>query len=90
MADIFEANGLVGDAVNPYQQTYADTCAIKSQQIILNEFGIPATEDQLVQYSYERVGIMVMAQELQCKMWAICLKMQIFLVRVKPMQMCLI
>lgn len=34
MADIFEANGLVGDAVNPYQQTYADTCAIKSQQII--------------------------------------------------------
>lgn len=54
MADIFEANGLVGDAVNPYQQTYADTCAIKSQQIILNEFGIPATEDQLVQYSYEK------------------------------------
>ena len=54
MADIFEANRLVGDAVNPYQQTYADTCAIKSQQIILNEFGIPATEDQLVQYSYEK------------------------------------
>lgn len=54
MADIFEANRLVGDAINPYQQSYADTCAIKSQQIILNEFGIPATEDQLVQYSYEK------------------------------------
>lgn len=36
------------------QQQYSDTCAIKSQQIILNEFGIPVTEDQLVQYSYER------------------------------------
>lgn len=35
------------------QQGYNDTCAIKSQQLILNEFGIPCTEDQLVQFSYE-------------------------------------
>lgn len=53
MPDIYEPNNLIGDAVNPYQQQYSDTCAIKSQQIIMNEFGIPATEDQLVQYSYE-------------------------------------
>lgn len=39
--------------INPYMQTYADTCAIKSQQLILNEFGIPCTEDDLVQYSAE-------------------------------------
>ncbi len=39
---------------NPYQQAYNDTCAIKSQQIILNDFGVPVTEDQLVQYSIDR------------------------------------
>lgn len=36
------------------QQQYPDTCAIKSQQIILNEFGIDVTEDQFVQFSYEQ------------------------------------
>lgn len=54
MGDIFEANKVIGDASNPYQQSYLDTCAIKSQQIILNEYGIPVTEDQLVQYSFEQ------------------------------------
>lgn len=44
---------IVGDISNPYQQNYIDTCAIKSQQIILNEFGVPVTEDQCVQYSIE-------------------------------------
>lgn len=39
--------------INPYMQTYADTCAIKSQQLILNDFGIPCTEDELVRYSAE-------------------------------------
>lgn len=39
--------------VNPYMQQYADTCAIKSQQLILNDFGIPCTEDDLVKYSAE-------------------------------------
>lgn len=39
--------------VNPYMQSYADTCAIKSQQLILNDFGIPCTEDDLVKYSAE-------------------------------------
>lgn len=34
---------------NPIQQQYNDTCAIKSQQLILNDFGVPVTEDQLVQ-----------------------------------------
>lgn len=53
MADIYEANGVYGQ-MNVVQQSYADTCAIKSQQLILNEFGIPCTEDQLVQFSYER------------------------------------
>lgn len=36
------------------QQQYPDSCAIKSQQIILNEFGIDVNEDQLVQFSYEQ------------------------------------
>lgn len=44
----------VGDPTNPYQQQYIDTCAIKSQQLILNEFGIPVTEDDCVKYSMEK------------------------------------
>lgn len=55
MADIsFKDFGdIIGNPVNPYQQTYNDTCAIKSQQLILEEFGIHVSEDQLVQYSAE-------------------------------------
>jgi len=34
---------------NPVQQQYDDTCAIKSQQLILNDFGFNVSEDQLVQ-----------------------------------------
>lgn len=34
---------------SPIQQKFDDTCAIKSQQIILNDFGIYISEDQLVQ-----------------------------------------
>ena len=52
MADL-KLNGIVGDFNNPTQQAYGDTCAIKSQQLILNDFGIPVTEDQCVQYSIE-------------------------------------
>lgn len=52
MADL-ELNGVVGDFTNPIQQNYSDTCAIKSQQLILNDFGIPVTEDQCIQYSIE-------------------------------------
>ena len=56
MADlnINDYSGVYGTPFNPYQQAYNDTCAIKSQQLILNEFGIAVTEDQLVQYSSER------------------------------------
>ena len=50
---IYGTNGLMGDTINPVLQQYSDTCAIKSQQLILNEFGINVNEDQLVQYSYE-------------------------------------
>lgn len=39
--------------MNDIQQHHPDTCAIKAQQIILNEFNIPCTEDQLVEYSAE-------------------------------------
>lgn len=42
------------EMVPDIQQQYPDTCAIKSQQIILNEFGIDVNEDQLVQFSYEQ------------------------------------
>lgn len=52
--NVFYATNQFGNAINPYQQVYEDSCAIKSQQFILNDFGIPATEDQLVQYSYEQ------------------------------------
>lgn len=31
------------------QQQYPDTCAIKSQQLILEDFGIDVSENQLVQ-----------------------------------------
>ena len=57
MADrlIIDTDGdrVIGTPGDEFQQTYADTCAIKSQQIILNEFGVPVTEDQCIQYSYE-------------------------------------
>lgn len=52
MADL-EINGVVGEITNPYEQNYSDTCAIKSQQLILKDFGIDVTEDQCVQYSKE-------------------------------------
>lgn len=48
--EVMDPNGIVPDI----QQQYPDSCAIKSQQIILNEFGIDVTEDQLVQFSYEQ------------------------------------
>lgn len=48
--EVMDANGMVPDI----QQQYPDSCAIKSQQIILNEFGIDVNEDQLVQFSYEQ------------------------------------
>lgn len=44
------ATGIIPDI----QQQYPDSCAIKSQQIILNEFGIDVNEDQLVQFSYDQ------------------------------------
>ncbi len=42
-----EASSYPGD-FNPIQQQYDDTCAIKSQQLILNDFGISVSEEQLV------------------------------------------
>lgn len=48
-----DGNQVIGIPGDEFQQTYEDSCAIKSQQIILNEFGVPVTEDQCVQYSYE-------------------------------------
>jgi len=44
--------GFFGE-MSSIQQNHPDTCAIKAQQIILNEFNIPCTEDQLVEYSAE-------------------------------------
>lgn len=48
-----DGDQVIGIPGNEFQQSYVDSCAIKSQQIILNEFGVPVTEDQCVQYSYE-------------------------------------
>lgn len=41
------------DFVNPIQQLYPDTCAIKSQQLILKDFGIDVSETACVQYCYD-------------------------------------
>ena len=41
------------------QQQYPDTCAIKSQQLVLEDFGIDVSETQLVQTAMQMVGIMV-------------------------------
>lgn len=65
LGDIFSQsitleNNTLNEAMDPtgmvpdIQQQYPDSCAIKSQQIILNEFGIDVNEDQLVQFSYEQ------------------------------------
>lgn len=48
-----DGDRVIGIPGDEFHQTYIDSCAIKSQQIILNEFGVPVTEDQCVQYSYE-------------------------------------
>lgn len=39
--------------MNPVQQLYGDTCAIKSQQLILQDFGFNLTEDELVDISMQ-------------------------------------
>ncbi|MCH5176048.1 MAG: hypothetical protein J1F40_09185 [Prevotellaceae bacterium] len=41
------------DFINPIQQQYPDTCAIKSQQLILQDFGIDVSETECVQYCYD-------------------------------------
>lgn len=38
---------------NPIQQHDDNSCAIKSQQIILQEFGVPVSEEQLISWSAE-------------------------------------
>lgn len=48
-----DGSRVIGMPGDEFQQSYADTCAIKSQQIILNEYGIPVTEDQCIKYSYD-------------------------------------
>lgn len=52
--EIKNLNKIIGDhpaniISEDVQQIYNDTCAIKSQQLILNDFGIQISEDQLVQ-----------------------------------------
>ena len=39
------------DSLPEIQQKYSDTCGIRSQQIILRDFGIDLSEDQLVEWS---------------------------------------
>lgn len=56
MADLNLNNytGVIGDFYNPYQQEGIDTCAIKSQQIIMKDFGLDVSEQQLVDYSADK------------------------------------
>lgn len=44
---------------NDIQQQYPDTCAIKSQQIILQSHDIDVSEDELVKESIEKDGILL-------------------------------
>lgn len=53
MADRLNINGLIGRPDNIYRQHADDTCAIKSQQLILKEYGIDVTEEELVQISMQ-------------------------------------
>lgn len=53
MADKLNINGFVGNPDNIYQQHAEDTCAIKSQQLILKEYGINVSEEELVQLSMQ-------------------------------------
>ena len=39
------------DSLPEIQQKYSDTCGIRSQQIILRDFGIDLSEDQLIEWS---------------------------------------
>lgn len=50
--DIISKDGFIGDA-SPASQQYSDTCAIKSQQLILQDFGIYVSEDDLIAWSTE-------------------------------------
>lgn len=75
----FNVGEVIGTPGDEYHQTHPDTCAIKCQQIIINEFGIPCTEDQLIQFSYEHgwyygngtnpedVGKLLEAANIPCK-----------------------
>lgn len=61
MNNLKNLKGVIGDnphdEMNPQvHQNYDDTCAIKSQQLILNDFGVYTTEDVLVQQA-NQLGI---------------------------------
>ena len=53
MSDKLNINGFIGNPDNIYQQHADDTCAIKSQQLILKEYGINVSEEELVQLSMQ-------------------------------------
>lgn len=50
---IYEAPNQFGEEANNYvspnvNQGYSDTCAIRSQQLVLNDFGIPVSQEDLI------------------------------------------
>lgn len=50
---IYKAPNGFGDEANNYvspniDQGYSDTCAVRSQQLVLNDFGIPVTQEDLI------------------------------------------
>lgn len=53
---------------NDIQQQYPDTCAIKSQQIILQSHDIDVSEDELVRESIEKDGILLGQEPLPLKL----------------------
>lgn len=53
MADKLNLPSFIGTPDNIYQQHAEDTCAIKSQQLILREYGIDVSEEDLVALSMQ-------------------------------------
>jgi hypothetical protein len=55
---IYQAPNQFGEESNNYvspnvDQGYSDTCAVRSQQLVLNDFGIPLTQEDLIKEATE-------------------------------------
>lgn len=54
-------------------QQYSDTCAVKSQQIVMKTFGVDIPEDQLAKESYDKGYYTPLVQVLTLRWLENCL-----------------